>query len=67
MHTCGVITYLKPGSGIEPDEANGDLKFTFKLRFRYVHKLASLATGNANAEPGITEHQNRRFRVGVPV
>ncbi|UCG71266.1 MAG: hypothetical protein JSV45_08270 [Chromatiales bacterium] len=34
----GVITYLKPGWGVDPDEGNGDRDFTFEFGFRYFMK-----------------------------
>ena len=34
----GNIVYAKPGFGIDPDEQDGDRKFTFELGFRYFFK-----------------------------
>jgi hypothetical protein len=34
----GVIAYMKPGWGVDPDAGNGDRDFTFELGFRYFMK-----------------------------
>jgi hypothetical protein len=31
----GVITYLKPGWGVDPDSNSGERDFTFEIGFRY--------------------------------
>ena len=34
----GIIAYAKPGWGVEPDEGDGDRKFSFEVGFRYFIK-----------------------------